>query len=261
MLNRTAPARLVALWLGVSLLTACATAEAPAALTEAESPAPKISTTATLVTDDTAYLRSHPAPDYWAFAPFVKPQFTNSACSIASVTGAINGLKGLPASAAVSVTTQPGMLELTGKPVWATVSAEGGDGVTFAQLAEFTDAALAANSMDDYHTVAFRSEAADEAALGQMRAMLIANEASAEDALLVYFNQGVVTGDWDGPHVSVIGAYDAESDRVLVLEVDQEWYIPYWTPAPVLLAAMVKPTSAEHGVLEGQTGGFVHILK
>ena len=261
MLNRHAPARFAAALLGVMLMTACATAEPPAALVEDEAPALKISTTATLVTDDTAYLRSHPAPDYWAFAPFVKPQFTNSACSIASVTSALNGLRGLPVLAETSIVTQPGLLEITGDPVWADVSAEGGDGVTFAQLVEFTDAALAANDMDDYHTVAFHPEAADAAALGQMRAMLVANEVSAEDALLVYFNQGVVTGDWDGPHVSVVGAYDAESDRVLVLEVDQEWYIPYWTPASVLLDAMVKPTSAEHGVLEGQTGGFVHILK
>jgi hypothetical protein len=44
---------------------------------------------------------------------------------------------------------------------------------------------------------------------------------------------------------------------VLILEVDQDWYIPYWTPTPVLLQAMLKPTSAEHGVLEGETGGLV----
>ena len=98
-------------------------------------------------------------------------------------------------------------------------------------------------------------------ALSALRGMLAANETSADDALLLYFNQGVVTGDWDGPHVSVIGAYDAEADRALILEVDQEWYIPYWTPVPILLDAMLKPTSSEHGPLEGETGGFVHILK
>lgn len=254
MANRTVLTCLAAAGLGLFLLAA-------PALGESQTMAPKLSATATPVTTDTAYLRKAPAPDYWAFAPFVKPQFTNSACSIASVTGALNGLRGLPMLAADSVITQPGMLAITGDPVWADVSAEGGDGVTFAQLVTFTNEALNALGMDDYRTEAFHPAAADEAALAEMRARLIANERTAEDALLVYFNQGVVTGDWDGPHVSVVGAYDAETDRVLVLEVDQEWYIPYWTPAPVLLAAMVKPTSAEHGVLEGQTGGFVHVLK
>ncbi|MEZ6002429.1 phytochelatin synthase family protein [Hyphomonas sp.] len=254
MTNQKMTTRLAAA--GLSLLMCACTA-----IAEGPPPAPKLSETATPVTEDTEYLRTAPAPDYWAFAPFVKPQFTNSACSIASVTGVVNGLRGLPVLAKDSVTTQPGMLEITGEPVWASVSAEGGDGVTFDQLVAFTEAALAANDLAGYQTEVFHPAAANEAALDQMRAMLVANEVSAEDALLVYFNQGVVTGDWDGPHVSVIGAYDAEKDRVLVLEVDQEWYIPYWTPAETLLAAMVKPTSAEHGVLEGQTGGFVHVYK
>ena len=34
-----------------------------------------------------------------------------------------------------------------------------------------------------------------------------------------------------------------------------------WTQVPVLLEAMLKPTSAEHGVLEGETGGFVHVKR
>ena len=267
MANRTAPIRLAAAMAGLLLLSMPALAEVATPLTapvppaEEEAPAPKLSATATAVTADTTYLRSAPAPDYWAFAPFVKPQFTNSACSIASVTSALNGLRGLPALAETSIVTQPGLLEITGDPVWADVSAEGGDGVTFAQLVAFTNEAIAASGMDGYRTESFHPAAADGAALAKMRTMLVANEATAEDAILVYFNQGVVTGDWDGPHVSVIGAYDAENDRVLVLEVDQEWYIPYWTPAPVLLAAMVKPTGPEHTGLEGETGGFVHILK
>ena len=68
-----------------------------------------------------------------------------------------------------------------------------------------------------------------------------------------------MTGDWDGPHISLIGAYDAAKDAVLILEVDQEWYIPYWRPVDVLMQAMIKPASAEHGSLEGEIGGFVMI--
>lgn len=256
MTNQKTMSRLAAA--GLSLLICSCTAIAES---QDLAPAPKLAETATPITRDMAYLRAAPAPDYWAFAPFVKPQFTNSACSIASVTGVVNGLRGLPVLAKDSVTTQPGMLEITGDPVWTEVSAEGGDGVTFDQLVAFTRNALAANDLTEYRTEVFHPETADAEALDRIRAMLAANEVSAEDALLVYFNQGVVTGDWDGPHVSVIGAYDAGTDRVLVLEVDQEWYIPYWTPAETLLAAMVKPTGAEHGVLEGQTGGFVHVFR
>ena len=115
--------------------------------------------------------------------------------------------------------------------------------------------------MDGYRSETLKPAPDDAATLDAVSGLLTANEASADDALLLYFKQGVVTGDWDGPHVAVIGAFDAAADRVLILEVDQEWYIPYWTPTPVLLRAMLKPTSAEHGVLEGETGGLVHIVK
>ena len=227
----------------------------------ADDAAPKLGPNATPLPAETDYLRQNPAPDYWAFSAFVKPQFTTSACSIASVTAAVNGLRGLPAHAEDTVLTQTALLETLGDDTWAGLSAEGGDGVTFDQLAEYTVKTLAALEMSDYQVETFKPATADDATLAQLRAMLAANESTADDVLLLYFNQGVVTGDWDGPHVSLIGAYNAADDRVLILEVDQEWYIPYWTPVPVLLDAMLKPTSAEHGVLEGETGGFVQVQR
>lgn len=219
---------------------------------------PKLGENAVPLTADSAYLRAAPAPDYWAFSPFVKPQFTSSACSVASVNAAVNGLLGLPPLAEDKVMSQPDLLTLVGDADWARVSAEEGDGVTFDQLVHFAGAAMKARGLTSNIAV-FRHDHAT--ALESLRGQLAANEASAEDVLLVYFNQGVVTGDWDGPHISLIGAYDAEKDRVLILEVDQEWYIPYWTPVPVLLEAMRKPAPEDQGVLAGQTGGLVRLSR
>jgi hypothetical protein len=221
-----------------------------------DAPQPKLGPNAIPMTVDTDFFRETPASDYWAFSPYVKPQFTTSACSIAAVTAAVNGLSGLPALAEDQILSQPALLDLTGIPEWSTLSAEGGDGVTFAQLVDFTAAALKARGLP-HKVTSFKPASDDAATLDDLRVRLAANEASASDVALLYFNQGVITGDWDGPHVSLIGAYDAANDRVLILEVDQDWYIPYWTPTPVLLQAMLKPTSAEHGVLEGETGGLV----
>ncbi|MFT5744440.1 MAG: hypothetical protein ACI86S_002522 [Paracoccaceae bacterium] len=218
----------------------------------------KLGPNAVAITADAAYLRSAQAPDYWAFAPFTKPQFTTSACSIATVTAAINGIMGQPQWASETIMSQTDLLDLAGDTQWAALSAEGGDGVTFQQLADFTTAALGAVELSRDVTV-FHPAAAADGARAQMIEMLVENEASADDAIMVYFNQGVVTGDWDGPHISLIGAYDAAQDRVLILEVDQEWYIPYWTSVETLMEAIVKPTSDEHGPLEGETGGFVMI--
>lgn len=219
---------------------------------------PKLGPDALIFTADTSYLRNAPAPDFWAFSAFVKPQFTTSACSIASVTAAINGIMGQPEWASETIMTQEDLLELTANAEWAALSAEGGDGVTFQQLADFTAEAMAAVGLDGTVT-SFQPTMADATNKGQIVEMLSLNELTADDAIMVYFNQGVVTGDWDGPHVALIGAYDATTDRVLILEVDQEWYLPYWTSVDVLLDAMVKPTSDEHGPLEGETGGFVMI--
>lgn len=223
-----------------------------------QSQLPKLGANAVPLTSDSTYFRAAEAADYWAFSPFVKPQFTSSACSIAAVTAAVNGLTGLPPLAEEQVLSQPAMLELAAVPDWSRLSAEGGDGVTFAQLVEFAGAALKARALP-HRVSSYKPTAQDPATLDALRALLTANEISAKDVALVYFNQGVVTGDWDGPHISLIGAFDAAQDRVLILEVDQDWYIPYWTSTQVLLQAMLKPTSSEHGVLEGETGGLVFL--
>jgi len=92
-----------------------------------------------------------------------------------------------------------------------------------------------------------------------VRRALAANEASERDLILIYFNQGVLTGDWDGPHISPIGAYDQRARQVLVMDVDREWYVPYWSPDEKLMDALLKPAPAAHGPLAGETGGLVWI--
>ena len=83
--------------------------------------------------------------------------------------------------------------------------------------------------------------------LQRLRQALAANVASDQGVVLVYFDQGVLTGDWDGPHISPIAAYDQENGQVLIMDVDREWYVPYWTSDTKLLEAMRRPAPAEHG--------------
>jgi hypothetical protein len=227
----------------------------------ADSELPKLGPDAVSIIGDHAYLQSAVAPDYWAYSPFDKPQFTSSACSIASVTMALNGLRGLPALASQRVLTQQRVLSDVALPRWAALSAEGGDGVTFAGLRHYTRASLDRYGMAAATLDVFKPATVDDQALGRLRAMLAANEQSADTVALIYFNQGVLTGDWNGPHVSVIGAYDADSDRVLVLDVDQDWYVPYWSPVEALARSMVKPAPRNQGVLAGQTGGIILVTR
>ncbi len=222
---------------------------------------PKLGPDAVSIVGDHAFVQSSVAPDYWAFSPFDKPQFTSSACSVASVTMALNGLRGLPALASQRVLTQQRVLKDVGLPRWTAQSAEGGDGVTFADLRRYTRASLDQYGMASARLDVFRPGGVDDRTVGRLRAMLTANEQSADTVALVYFNQGVLTGDWNGPHVSVIGAYDAASDRVLVLDVDQDWYVPYWSPIGALARALVKPAPRSQGALAGQTGGIIMVSR
>ena len=218
---------------------------------------PKLGPDAVPITARTAYLRAAPAPDYWKLSAFYVPQMTSSACSQASVAMAVNFARGLPPAAATPIVTQAGLLETVGNRTWTDQGAEGGAGVTFTELVEVLEQSLRSYGIEGYAIEVIRPVDDSAATLARLRQALAANEASDRDLILAYFNQGVLTGDWDGPHISPIGAYDESARQVLIMDVDREWYVPYWSPDAKLLAAMLRPAPAEHGPLAGETGGLV----
>lgn len=221
---------------------------------------PKFGPLAVPVTVDNGHLRMSAAPDYWMMAPFYVSQQTSSACSLASLAMVANALRGLPGGAQDELITQDGLLEAADSRKWRGQTKEDGDGVPFADLVERTETSLQA--FDIKATVSANHVVSDTTAtLDAFRKALVENEKSANDMILVYFNQGVVTGDWDGPHVSPIGAYDASHDRVLIMDIDRAWYVPYWTSTETLFKAMQRPAPKDQGVLAGETGGWLHVSK
>jgi hypothetical protein len=220
---------------------------------------PKLGPDAVPITRSSEYLRTAPAPDYWKLSAFYVPQFTSSACSVASVAMAVNFTRGLPAGAETPIVTQTALLEAVADKSWTEKGAEGGDGVTFAEFVSVLEESLRSYGIEDYEMEVIRPADASAASLAEVRRALAANEASGDDLILMYFNQGVLTGDWDGPHISPIGAYDQDAREVLIMDVDREWYIPYWSPDAKLLDAMLRSAPAEHGPLAGETGGLVWI--
>jgi hypothetical protein len=220
---------------------------------------PKLGPDAIPITQRADYLRTAPAPDYWKLSAFYVPQFTSSACSVASVAMAVNFARGLPLEAETPIVTQTALLETVGDRSWADKGAEGGDGVTFAQFVAVLEESLQRYGIADYEIEVIRPSDASASSLAEVRRALAANESSKDDLILMYFNQGVLTGDWDGPHISPIGAYDGGAHQALIMDVDREWYVPYWSPDERLLDAMLRPTPAEHGPLAGETGGLIWI--
>ena len=222
---------------------------------------PKFSLEAVPIMDRTQYLRIAPAPDYWMLSPFYVPQQTSSACSLASIAMAVNFVRGVPEGAEEAIVTQSALLTKLGDASWGEEVAEDGSGVTFAEFVAIVKRSLAAYQLRHHRVEVIRPVDDTAGALANLRQVLVANEADARDVILVYFNQGVVTGDWDGPHISPIGAYDREARQVLIMDVDRKWYVPYWTADTKLLAAMLRPAPAEHGRLAGETGGLIWIKR
>jgi Phytochelatin synthase len=171
----------------------------------------------------------------------------------------INALRGLPSEAAEALVTQAALLEKVGNDVWSQQTAEDGAGVTVAELVKAVQASLQAYGLGDVQIEVLHPDDDSPETLERVRHLLSVNERSSQDVVLAYFNQGVLTGDWDGPHISPIGAYDARRHQVLIFDVDREWYVPYWSGDDKLLAALLRPAPAEHGVLAGQTGTLIRV--
>ncbi|MEQ1637274.1 MAG: phytochelatin synthase family protein [Methylococcales bacterium] len=208
------------------------------------------------ITQQTTFLRQTPAPDYWSSSQFYIPQQTSSACGLASTTMALNFLLGVPKYANQTLITQPALLETVFTGDWANRVAEGGDGLKFDELVTLVNAGLDSYKLKRYTLEVIRP-ANNSEGLELLKRVLSENERSANDLVLAYFNQGVLTSDWDGPHISPIGAYDPNSQQVLIMDVDREWYPPYWSPVDKLLEALLRPAPDDQGILAGEIGGLL----
>jgi hypothetical protein len=240
---------------GLALLVLLAAAHAPAK----DAPR-KLGPDAIPIGQSHDYLREQAAPDYWALSPYYEGQSTDSAYSLAAVAMLINALRGLPPLAADRLVTQQDLLTAAASADWAGQTAQGGSGVTWRGLVHYLSRSLAAYGLD-VEIEMLRPADGSDASLADVRRLLADNERSDRDIVLAYFNQGVLTGDWDGPHISPIGAYDAERRRVLIMDVDRRWYVPYWSSDEKLLEAVRRPAPAKFVSLAGETGGFIRVSK
>ena len=222
---------------------------------------PKFGPYAIPITQQTQFLRQTPAYDYWKFSQFYLPQQTSSACGLATTVMALNFLRGIPQFSDETLITQNELLQTVFTGLWAGRVAEGGDGL------KFDDWVLLVNKSLNYYGLnsAYRVEIVrlpnTSAGLAQLKQKLAANEGNRHDLMLAYFNQGVLTSDWDGPHISPIGAYDNDptNPQVLIMDVDRDWYPPYWSPVNKLLEAINRRAPPDQGILKGEIGGILWI--
>ncbi len=202
---------------------------------------------------DHAYLQNprHPAPDYWALSSFYVPQANEWSCSVASVAAVVNALTraGRPLTDTDKNATHASLLAAVKAAHWAERVQSGGFegqvGLTLDQLAEVVAGAMKQNGVASPEVAKVEVKEDDEATRDLWRKTLSENEANSDDMLLIHFTQNTLTGsDGTYPHISPIGAFDRDSGRVLVFDVDRDYYEPYWVDADLVLKAMAAETPA-----------------
>lgn len=207
------------------------------------------------------YLQStrNAAPDFWKLISHYDGQNNSLSCSVAAVTIVLNAIERSRADLRANDTNflQEKLIDNVKDAHWKERVTAGGwkgrVGLTLAELEEVVRGALKTYRIKGWTTSIRTFKSAEPKDLAELRAIIETNETSADDFVIIHFLQDRLTGDPGGPyaHISPIGAYDAASGRVLVLDVDREYYGPYWVTVEQLLIAVSAstPTYGHGGVL------------
>ncbi len=208
----------------------------------------------TLLARDPGHLRRAPAPAFWALAPHYVGQFNDTSCSVASATMLVNAVRGTRLAGAEKAASQEELLARVADPAWtAGCASSEGRGVSLAEIGPLLGKAFLAYDIvgATLETVPVEQACAAGAAFRQALARM---ESTPGRLMLVNFLSGAVYGAGEYGHFSPLGAFEAERDRLLVLDVDRGWYEPYWAPVETMLAAMATVSP-----IDGARRGYVTV--
>ena len=195
------------------------------------------------------FVESGPSATYFPIADNYVTQKTQAYCGVASMVMVLNAL-GVPAPTTPEYQpyhtfTQDNLLdERTDAVLPRTLLAR--QGMTLDQL----------GGLLSLHPVAAEVHHAAAGGLDEFRASARAYLATRDHFVLVNYLRKAI-GQETGGHISPLAAYDAKSDRFLILDVARYKYPPVWVKASDLFDAM-NTTDASN---ENRTRGYVLITK
>ena len=204
---------------------------------------------------DHAFIRNNPTPAYWALSPYLLHQHTDASCSLATATMLLNGARAMDGQARIGqFVSEHRLLERMADPDWQReITPPDGNGLSLVDLHDKMIRALALYDLSGWQVEHCIVDAADDATADAFRAALTAMETAGDRLLAGNYHLATTYGDqWDVGHFSPIGAYDAASDRVLLLDVWKADYEPSWVDLRRLLTGMVpisKLTGTPRGYL------------
>jgi hypothetical protein len=191
-------------------------------------------------------LESEARTDYLPLSVQFVTQKTQAYCGVASSVMVLNAL-GIPAPVAPEfapyrVFTQDNFFnQQTQKVLTSEVVAR--QGMTLEELSRL----LAT------YPVTAKAYHAGDFGLAQFRTLVVKNLQEPGNFVLVNYLRRAIAQETGG-HISPLAAYDAQTDRFLILDVSRYKYPPIWVPAADLWRAMNTVDS-----VSGKTRGFVLI--
>ncbi len=187
---------------------------------QAEDLKPKYVSTTVQLIQKQDYVRKNKAPDFWSFMPYYVPQQDGAACGIASMTMLMNAARShLKLTASDALVTQKALVEK--------IKVDYSKGLTLDQLGVAINKSITAFGLKA--TVQVIHADGSTAQIKKIRDLMINNEKNDRDFIVANFLQGTFTGDPEGGgHISPVGAFDAKNNLVLIMDVDREYYEPYW---------------------------------
>ena len=160
-------------------------------------------------------------------------QFHGASCSVASVVTVVNALKELQ-EPQPAVITQMDILEKVKTAHWKErmldTGYQGRRGLPLAVLGEVVKSSLDAYAIA-YKTVetvaALKSPHQSKRIREVLAQRLLEFEQRGDGLIVAHFDQGVYVPTLNIPHISPVGAFDAKTGEVVVLDVDPEVERPY----------------------------------
>jgi hypothetical protein len=192
-------------------------------------------------------------------------QFHESSCSVASVVSCINAIRSLGNSDTHPI-SQADILDRVTTGHWKERMSEGGyrgrRGLPLPLLGQVVEDSLTAYELR-VRSVDIVQTPKNQNGRSPVRAMLKKRlrefDRHGNGLIIAHFDQGSLVPTLNIPHISPVGAYDATSERVTMLDVDPEQLKPY----QVSFDTFYKGLSCDyHHVFEAfgyGSGGYIYI--
>ena len=192
-------------------------------------------------------------------------QFHESSCSVASVVACVNALRSLSGNE-IQPIAQLEILERVTTAHWKERMGKNGHkgrrGLPLTLLGQVVTDSIAAYGLTGLEVEAVaapREKTAKSAVLELLKERLETFDHSGDGLIIAHFDQGVFVPTLNIPHISPVGAYDALTQRVTVLDVDPDEKRPY----QVSLETFYKGLSSDYhhmfSAFGYNNGGYVYI--